>query len=122
MPSRDTAPSTTWYCSAMGFKRKSSPVHPKDQEVFAKYPVFFAVLIDAGYITHWPHEWTRDGARSRRNHSDERGRYDGDGVMRDAIYQVSCYRGNDVRCIKTISYRAIGSLRGAADDKEEGDL
>lgn len=106
----------------MGFKRKSSPVHPKDQEVFAKYPVFFAVLIDAGFMTHWPHEWTRIGARSRRNHSDERGRYSGDGVMRDAAAQINYYQGNDVNSVRTIKYQTIGSLRGAADDKEEGDL
>lgn len=76
----------------MAFKRKSYPVHPKDVEAFCEFTVVMAVLIDAGYVTHWPHEWTRDGNRSRRRAAidDERHSYNAVSVYLDANRQLYC--------------------------------
>lgn len=75
----------------MPFKRKGvePKVHDEDIKAFAGYPVILAVLIEAGYITHWPHCWTRDGLRSRRRHEvpDSR-KYNGLGVFQDANSRI----------------------------------
>lgn len=42
-----------------------------------------AVLIDAGFMTHWPHEWTRDGRRALRR-NERSGEFDGHSFMREA--------------------------------------
>jgi hypothetical protein len=68
----------------MAFKRKSYPVHPKDVEAFCEMAVYMAVLVDAGYVTHWPHEWTREGNRSRRRAAIEGRGYDATQVFNEA--------------------------------------
>lgn len=42
-----------------------------------------AVLIDAGFITSYPHEWTRDGQRAARRNAD------GDGILLEAVNAIS---------------------------------
>lgn len=44
----------------------------------------FAILIDAGYVTDWPHIWTRQGARAVRRHKLEDGGYNGNRVLEEA--------------------------------------
>lgn len=111
----------------MGFKKKSYPVHPRDLEAFAKFPVVLAVLIDAEYITHWPHAWTRDGNRSRKRHQDFRGRgYDAGAVYDEANWKLH-YQGADRAIIKPqppgqAVTSSIGLMRGEVQDAEEGDL
>lgn len=72
----------------MAFKRKSYPVHPKDVEAFSEMTVYMAVLVDAGFVTHWPHEWTRAGNRSRRRAAIEGRGYDATMVFSDANQQL----------------------------------
>jgi hypothetical protein len=110
------------------FKKKSYPVHPRDLEAFAKLPVVLAVLIDAEYITHWPHAWTRDGNRSRKRHADHRGRgYDAEQVFSEANWKLY-YHGAGSAEIKPLPpgqghlYQRIGLMRGEVQDAEEGDL
>lgn len=109
----------------MGFKRKSHPVHPKDLEVFAKWPTFYAILIAAQFITDWPHAWTREGVRARQRNSDERGRYNGDAVIRDAHWKLK-YSGDEGVVWKPRKdgepWPRVGQLNGEALAKEEGDL
>jgi hypothetical protein len=73
----------------MAFRRKSYPVHPKDVEIFSEMTVYMAVLIDAGFITHWPHEWTRAGNRSRRRAAIDGRGYDATMVFNDANQQLN---------------------------------
>lgn len=47
-----------------------------------------AVLIAAGYLTEWPHEWTRIGARSVRRHPDGARNYNGRAVISEAVFWV----------------------------------
>lgn len=57
-------------------------VHPDDVDHWS--PLVFAILIDAGYVTDWPHLWTRSGARAvRRNRLDD-GSYNGNRVLAEA--------------------------------------
>jgi hypothetical protein len=72
----------------MAFKRKSYPVHQKDVEAFSEMTVYMAVLIDSGFVTHWPHEWTRAGNRSRRRAVIEGRGYDATMVFNDANQQL----------------------------------
>lgn len=84
----------------MAFKRKSYPVHRGDIELFAKHTVVLVVLIEAGYITHWPHEWTRDGNRSRRRATIEGQGYDANRVFQDAntrLYYAGQPQGVTIR-------------------------
>ncbi len=111
----------------MGFKKKSYPVHTKDMEAFAKQPASIAIMVDAGYMTDWPHEWTRDGNRVRRRNTWENKGYDGDGVVNDASWHIRYRGGDDVRCgvlprEDGKPYPRIGRLRGEIVDREEGDL
>lgn len=43
-------------------------VHPGDVDHFTAPQ--FAVLIEGGLVTDWPHEWTRAGVRSVRRATD----------------------------------------------------
>ena len=111
----------------MGFKKKSYPVHPRDLEAFAKLPVCFAILIDASYMTHWPHTWTREGNRSRQRNTYERRGYDADQVVHEAMYRLNCYGRNceaktKPRVDPGVPYQRLGRMRGQEIDAEEGDL
>jgi hypothetical protein len=47
-----------------------------------------AVLIDAGYLTHWPHEWTRAGMRSIRRNETAKRNFDGRAVLAEAFAHI----------------------------------
>lgn len=109
----------------MAFKKKSYPVHPRDLDEFAKLPASIAILIDASFMTHWPHEWTRDGNRSRRRHEWQNRGYDADGVLNEASWRL---RAEGVERCGLIPMQpgqlrpSIGRMRGEIQDREEGDL
>lgn len=117
----------------MAFKRKSYPVHQKDVETFCEFTVVIAVLIDSGYVTHWPHEWTRDGNRSRRRAAIDDGRrgYNAMAVYSDANTQLY-YAGKPQGVLKppgmlpdskarNEAYGKLCRMKGDAADAEEGD-
>jgi hypothetical protein len=61
-------------------------VHPDDTSHFT--PVYFGVLIDAGYMTDWPHEWTQAGARAVRRNVYDDGGYNASAVWWEAIKRL----------------------------------
>jgi hypothetical protein len=100
------------------FKKKSYPVHRSDVEAFAQYPVVIAVLIDAGFMTDWPHEWTRDGNRSRRRHQEPRG-YNANYVFSDACQRLWYLPGHpNVVTKPSASASTRPLMRGEVQDAE----
>lgn len=68
-------------------QRRDRRVHPKDVEIIGgKYPACFAVLIEADFMTDWPHGWTALGRQAVRECTDNRGRgYNAE----DVIYRAN---------------------------------
>lgn len=56
---------------------------PHDERHYAAPEI--AILIDAGYVTGFPHEWTRDGSRAIRRAANGSRTYDGTKVLREAL-------------------------------------
>lgn len=56
---------------------------PRDESTYSAPEM--AILIDAGYLTGWPHQWTRDGSRAIRRAMVAKRTYDGDSVIREAL-------------------------------------
>lgn len=103
----------------MGFKKKSYPVHRDDLETFAKQVVVLAVLIDSGFMTHWPHEWTSAGNGSRRRHTTEGRGYNANSVFDDANRQLYYARRPSADTHwDPEQHRALSLMNGEARDAE----
>lgn len=59
---------------------------PRDERDYSAPEM--AVLIDAGYLTGWPHQWTRDGSRAIRRAMIAKRTYDGREVIREALQRL----------------------------------
>ncbi len=65
--------------------RRAMRLHRNDESISAPT---LAVLIDSGYLTDWPHEWTRDGMRAIRRNLTEKRHFDGLAVLREALARI----------------------------------
>lgn len=110
--------------------RHGMRVHPNDVVVIARWPVVMAVLIEAGFMTDYPHEWTRDGRRVVRRHRSDDNRRRGWNclaVLHDAKWKLYYRSADDRDSIKIKpdnrdaelqQQKQLGLLRGQVSEEE----